>query len=323
MLSQIPTHLIAGPLGAGKTSLLQAVLAQRPTVERWAILINEFGQIGLDQALLGASADDGVSLSEIPGGCLCCVNGVPFQVGLTRLLRKARPDRLWIECSGLGHPVSLLQQLADPPWQGVLDLQPLVMVCEASQLLTDESLPAVQLQALPLAGLLIANKADQLDHLQQQALQARWPDAVLCQHAAVPLHQLPGASANSSAAATNELPTPSLPTIGGQIWRDNAPWVWQSQLTQAPYSIGWRVTSQSQFRRDAVQHWLKQYPFLRAKGVLNTDAGWRSFNLLGNPTPDSWQQTPWRRDNRLELILATKPDCDALDQGLRACLLSQ
>ena len=48
MLSQIPTHLIAGPLGAGKTSLLRALLAQRPAEERWAILINEFGQIGLD-----------------------------------------------------------------------------------------------------------------------------------------------------------------------------------------------------------------------------------------------------------------------------------
>ena len=93
MLSQIPTHLIAGPLGAGKTSLLRALLAQRPAEERWAILINEFGQIGLDQALLSANADDAVSLSEIPGGCLCCVNGVPFQVGLTRLLRKGGPDR--------------------------------------------------------------------------------------------------------------------------------------------------------------------------------------------------------------------------------------
>ena len=162
MLSQIPTHLIAGPLGAGKTSLLRALLAQRPAEERWAILINEFGQIGLDQALLSANADDAVSLSEIPGGCLCCVNGVPFQVGLTRLLRKARPDRLWIECSGLGHPVSLLQQLADAPWRGVLDLKPLIMVCEASQLLDPDSLPPVQRQALPLTGLLIANKIDEV-----------------------------------------------------------------------------------------------------------------------------------------------------------------
>lgn len=121
MLANIPTHLIAGPLGAGKTSLIRHLLAHKPAHERWAVLINEFGQIGLDQALLTGSYD-GVSLSEIPGGCLCCVAGAPFQVGLARLLRQARPDRLLIEPSGLGHPAELLRQLGQAPWAGVLAL---------------------------------------------------------------------------------------------------------------------------------------------------------------------------------------------------------
>ena len=123
MLANIPTHLIAGPLGAGKTSLIRHLLAHKPAHERWAVLINEFGQIGLDQALMTGSYD-GVSLSEIPGGCLCCVAGTPFQVGLARLLRQARPDRLLIEPSGLGHPAELLRQLGQAPWAGVLALQP-------------------------------------------------------------------------------------------------------------------------------------------------------------------------------------------------------
>ena len=69
MLSQIPTHLIAGPLGAGKTSLIRQLLTQKPADERWAVLVNEFGQIGLDAALLGPDTD-GVTMAEIPGGCL-------------------------------------------------------------------------------------------------------------------------------------------------------------------------------------------------------------------------------------------------------------
>ena len=141
MLQQIPTHLLAGPLGAGKTSLLRQLLAQRPADETWAVLINEFGQVGIDAALLEDDSDTGVQLAEIPGGCLCCVNGLPFQVGLGRLLRRARPQRLFIEASGLGHPTALLQQLAAPPWQGVLALQPLVMVLDAAAMVTGESLP--------------------------------------------------------------------------------------------------------------------------------------------------------------------------------------
>ena len=70
MLQNIPTHVIAGPLGAGKTSLIKHLLAQRPTGERWAVLINEFGQIGIDAALLTQDAD-GIALGEVAGGCLC------------------------------------------------------------------------------------------------------------------------------------------------------------------------------------------------------------------------------------------------------------
>ena len=160
--SRIPTHLIAGPLGAGKTSLIQSLLAQKPVGERWGVLINEFGQIGLDAALLSTD-DDGISFAEIAGGCLCCVNGVPFQVGLSRLLRKARPNRLLIEPSGLGHPGQLLAQLAAHPWQQVLAVQPCVMVLDAPALLRGEVLTASQQQAMADAGLLVLNKSEGLD----------------------------------------------------------------------------------------------------------------------------------------------------------------
>ncbi len=129
MLQNIPTHVIAGPLGAGKTSLIRQLLAQRPPNERWAVLVNEFGLVGLDAALLSRD-NEGIAIGEVAGGCLCCVNGMPFQVGLGRLLRKARPDRLFIEPSGLGHPVQLLGQLRQAPWSGVLAVQPLLMVLD-------------------------------------------------------------------------------------------------------------------------------------------------------------------------------------------------
>jgi len=67
MLQNIPTHLIAGPLGAGKTSPIRQLMAQRQPDERWAVLVNEFGQVGLDAALLSRD-EDGIAIGEVAGG---------------------------------------------------------------------------------------------------------------------------------------------------------------------------------------------------------------------------------------------------------------
>ena len=77
MLKNIPTHVIAGPLGAGKTSLIRHLLAQRPAHERWAVLINEFGQIGLDAALLSRD-DAGIAFAEVAGGLVSRGDGGPL-----------------------------------------------------------------------------------------------------------------------------------------------------------------------------------------------------------------------------------------------------
>nr|CBX70012.1 hypothetical protein YEW_IU38090 [Yersinia enterocolitica W22703] len=93
------TNLITGFLGCGKTTTIRHLLSQKPEHEKWAVLVNEFGEIGIDGALL---ADSGAVLKEIPGGCMCCVNGFPMQVGLNMLLQQAKPDRLLIEPTGWG-----------------------------------------------------------------------------------------------------------------------------------------------------------------------------------------------------------------------------
>lgn len=102
------TNLITGFLGSGKTTSILHLLAQKPADEKWAVLVNEFGEVGIDGALL---ADSGALLKEIPGGCMCCVNGLPMQVGLNTLLRQGKPDRLLIEPTGLGHPKQILDIL--------------------------------------------------------------------------------------------------------------------------------------------------------------------------------------------------------------------
>lgn len=318
MLQNIPTHVIAGPLGAGKTSLIKHLLAQRPANERWAVLINEFGQIGLDAALLTLD-DDGIALGEVAGGCLCCVNGAPFQVGLGRLLRKAKPDRLFIEPSGLGHPAQLLKQLREAPWQNVLAVQPCVLVLDAQALAAGRALPPAQQEALSAAGLLVLNKDEALDEQQRQAIERQLPDCPLywTHQAHLPLQRLPGLDAQAGAAVDNFEAPRSLAQMPA-IWSDPMQPICLSQAQEGGWSIGWRWHPSQQFDPLRLSQWLQSLEWRRAKLVIHSAGGWVSCNAVDN-SAITWQPSEWRRDSRMELIFSTPQDVAALQRALAAC----
>lgn len=318
MLQNIPTHVIAGPLGAGKTSLIRNLLMQRPVGERWAVLINEFGQIGLDAALLAQDAD-GIALGEVAGGCLCCVNGAPFQIGLGRLLRKARPDRLFIEPSGLGHPAQLLRQLSEAPWQGVLAVQPCVLVLDAQALAAGKPLPEAQQEALNSAGLLLLNKAKGLDANDRQRIAAQLPSRPLywTQQALLPLSKLPGFGAQAVAGVDNFIAPKGLAQMPA-IWTDPALPICLSQDQEGGWSVGWRWHPSQTFNAARVGQWLESLVWRRAKLVIHSVDGWVSANALENSVLD-WQPSEWRRDSRIELIFSDPQDVDTLQRELADC----
>lgn len=318
MLQNIPTHVIAGPLGAGKTSLIKHLLSQRPSNERWAVLINEFGQIGLDAALL-TQDDDGIALGEVAGGCLCCVNGAPFQVGLGRLLRKAKPDRLFIEPSGLGHPAQLLKQLREAPWQNVLAVQPCVLVLDAQALAEGKSLPGAQREALLSAGMLVLNKDELLDAAQRQAVERQLPDRPLywTRQAFMPLAQLPGLNSKAASAVDNfEVPkgVAQMPAI----WSDPALPICLSHSQDGGWSIGWRWHPSQTFDAERLKSWLVTLDWRRAKLVIHSRDRWVSANAV-DKSPFAWQPSEWRRDSRIELIFSEPQDIAALQHDLSAC----
>ena len=100
----IPVNIITGALGVGKTTTIRHLLSQRPPDERWAIVVNEFGALGIDGAVIDTAGgivagadgttttgggDGGVVVREVAGGCLCCAVAAPFTVAVTQVLRRA------------------------------------------------------------------------------------------------------------------------------------------------------------------------------------------------------------------------------------------
>src|SRR5438552_4756270 len=116
-MRRVPATVITGFLGAGKTSLVRHLLA-RADGRRLAVVVNEFGELGIDRELLLGCGDAACSeedIVELANGCLCCTVAEDFLPTLTLLLdRPAPPEHILIETSGLALPKPLVQAFAWP-----------------------------------------------------------------------------------------------------------------------------------------------------------------------------------------------------------------
>ncbi|WP_447072954.1 CobW family GTP-binding protein [Shewanella indica] len=177
ILKPVATNLITGFLGSGKTTFIKALLANKPAGETWAVLVNEFGEIGIDAGLMGQS-DSGVVIREVPGGCLCCAAGVPTQVAVTQLLARAKPDRLLIEPTGLGHPKEILKTLSSKQFAEVLSLKASICVFDPRKL-SDKRYTEHEnfLSQLQIADILLAGKHDLWQHQAPMALPGDRPQS--------------------------------------------------------------------------------------------------------------------------------------------------
>jgi len=165
MKKPIPVTVITGYLGAGKTTLLNRILSEDHG-KRYAVIVNEFGEIGIDNDLVASSDDE---LFEMNNGCICCtVRGDLIQV-LYKLLAQAQTfDAVIIETTGLAAPGPVIQTfLVDPHLQAHLKLDSIITLVDAvhiHQRLAD-SLEAVEQVAF--ADQLIINK---VEHVEERRL---------------------------------------------------------------------------------------------------------------------------------------------------------
>src|SRR5207245_1484703 len=161
--ARIPVTVVTGFLGAGKTTLIRELLT-RPEGANTAVVVNEFGEVGIDHALLRSSSDATVLLGN---GCLCCNVRSDLQETLRELFadraRGAVPsfERVLIETSGLADPGPVLQTFATDRALGrEFHLQALICLVDAVAGMTNlEEMPEARRQAA-LADRVVVSKSD-------------------------------------------------------------------------------------------------------------------------------------------------------------------
>ncbi len=164
---RLPFTVIGGYLGAGKTTLLERLLQHEDT-SRWLLLINDFGAVNIDAALISRS---GVETVELHNGCVCCSIVDSLAATLLKALKADPPySRIIVETSGVADPnnVAEIARLSRS-----MDLDKIIVVVDAESLLDmsdSTDIGQLVLQQLSSADLIVLNKLDLLDEQQGNAV---------------------------------------------------------------------------------------------------------------------------------------------------------
>lgn len=172
----IPVTVLTGALGAGKTTLLNALL-KSGSLPHTAVVVNEFGAVGIDHQLIETSSEDVVLL---PGGCVCCQVRADLAEALLRLERGVRRgeiqafSRVAVETSGLAEPAPILQLFVESPaLHGRFRLESLVTLVDAQLGLAALAEEGTAFRQALLADRLLLAKSELVPAAAAQALEAR------------------------------------------------------------------------------------------------------------------------------------------------------
>jgi G3E family GTPase len=324
MRKPIPTNIVTGFLGTGKTTAILDLLMRKPVAEKWAVLVNEFGEIGIDGAILAGS---GAEIREIAGGCMCCVADLPMKIALNNLIVRTAPDRLLIEPSGLGHPQEIVDTLRGEYYRDVLDLRAVIALMDPRKLgdsryITNQTFNA----QLRIADVVVANKTDlcaaqdnenfqrYIEQLPQSERHIGWIsrgqldlDWLDLPHRQQRIKPIALARKNNLLELPAQGPLPIVLKTGEEFVR-------RENRRDGYYSCGWQFSEQTCFKFQHLMLLFSGVMVDRLKAVLKTDAGCYVFNaengvLSVNEASDSFA-------NVIELIHTDTFDWHAFEQEL-------
>ncbi len=306
----IPTHLICGPLGIGKTTAIIDYLRRHAADQFTAVLVNDFGPVGLDAAIMeadiGSAARDRTSIHMLPGGCVCCTAAAGLIGAMEQLSAMPRLDRIIIEPSGLALVGGMIDLVLDLAEKHRLELRPVIALVEPR--LLDRAgfhKAPYYVRIVEAADVLVANRCDlatavQIDAFDQWAADLFPPKLRIV-----------------------KTTRGHIPDEVFDLRYDHQPR--RGDVRRAGHSAGEQAGGTSWpadvcFSADAVLDLLGEWSrsgfggndILRLKSLLHTNDGWQLFEIAQREVHH--RSTDYRRDNRIDWI-ASGPVLDEVIRG--------
>jgi len=338
--TRIPVTVLTGYLGAGKTTLLNRILSEDHG-RRYAVIVNEFGEIGIDAELI-VGADE--ELFEMNNGCICCtVRGDLIRTLHGLLQRPGGFDAIIVETTGLADPGPVAQTFfVDPKLRERTRLDSITTLVDALHIearLGDSREAAEQ---VAFADLLVLNKTDLVDEAGlravERALRRLNPQAPIqrTQRSRLPLAQVLGRGGFELQRITVLEPDFLLPAHGqaGHVHDDHCAHRHEAAPAEPDHRHDSDIASvalsaERPLDGERVQRWLSELVaaqgarILRAKGIIDVAGDERRmvFQAVHMILEGDWQR-PWRagepRRSRL-VFIGRGLDAAALEQGFAAC----
>jgi G3E family GTPase len=310
MTPPIPTNLITGFLGVGKTTAVIDLLKRKNPAEKWAVLVNEYGTVSIDEAFIEGEATEGVSVRSVAGGCFCCTTAPMLPVALHFLLQDIRPDRLLIETSGLGHPARLMDTIRQN-YAGRLELHATVGLVTPNDFTAPgmiDSNPVFRDQ-VQMSDILILNKADTATPELIQDFQT-WAESLYPPKLLIVATQNGRMEADWLNLNRNDERRIDPATDSARGSDDN----------ELPSARGWTFDPTTVFNEDQLLAVLGQTgSILRLKGVFHCEHDWIAVNRTASGL--TVRSTAYRRDSRLEVFASGPPEVwPTWEAELLACI---